>query len=898
MLLKIYDLKLNRQINPIGIDRKELQFSFKVTGGTSFLVNIYEGYEHRKIFSKKIALSKIGCFYLSYPFKTGQRYYWDVTCNGITSELASFETALPLDSDFITVNETIVCPILWKEFDLGKIVQARLYITGLGLYRAFINGTRIGDNYLTPLFNDYDAYLRYQTYDITSLLDHHNKIEVFLGDGWYKGRFGAGQTIYGDTYLLCAKLVAELEDGSRCVIQTDETWKASDSVILDASIYNGETRDDSKNPSVRTSCIKQEVTYRLVPDTTVPVINKMEIHPSIFVSPKGEQILDFGQNMVGFCKFICREERGRQIHLQYGEVLQQECFYNGNYRSAKAEYNYTSDGCIKEVEPFFTFYGFRYVKVSGISKIDPKDFTGVVLYSDLQQTLQVSTDHVKLNRLMQNSLWGQRGNFIDIPTDCPQRDERLGWTADAQVFVNTACYHMDCYSFYKKYLNDLRYDQKVHYEGDIPMYSPSLKKAAGSGGAVWADAGTIIPWNLYQAYGDKRLLDENYSMMKEYTDTVITVDKKDGNHHIITSGFTYGDWLAQDGVCPQALLGGTDENFIKSIYYKNSLDLTAKAAKVLRKKEDERYYSSLSNQVRKAILREYFTPVGKLAVDTQTAYVLSLYYQVFIDKNKVIEGLKARLKKDLYRIKSGFTGTPLMLPVLFENGMDEEAYRILFNEEFPGWLYAVNLGATTIWERWNSMLPDGRVNGINMNSFNHYAYGSVCEAIYKYIAGLKFTKAGCKCALIAPKLNYRLKHMKLAFESPLGTYQIEWFIQEDGVFQMDVMIPYGATAKVILPNHKDKRIDELTSGEYHYCYMPVIDYHHPFSESSIVLDLLSNKEANRVFRERLPRIYAMVTGEDEEFLAMNLIAFGYHKMFGTSLDEIAEAGKALRVIKV
>ena len=239
-----------------------------------------------------------------------------------------------------------------------------------------------------------------------------------------------------------------------------------------------------------------------------------------------------------------------------------------------------------------------------------------------------------------------------------------------------------------------------------------------------------------------------------------------------------------------------------------------------------------------------------------------------------------------------------MLPVLFENGMDEEAYRILFNEEFPGWLYAVNLGATTIWERWNSMLPDGRVNGINMNSFNHYAYGSVCEAIYKYIAGLKFTKAGCKCALIAPKLNYRLKHMKLAFESPLGTYQIEWFIQEDGVFQMDVMIPYGATAKVILPNHKDKRIDELTSGEYHYCYMPVIDYHHPFSESSIVLDLLSNKEANRVFRERLPRIYAMVTGEDEEFLAMDLIAFGYHKMFGTSLDEIAEAGKALRVIKV
>lgn len=320
------------------------------------------------------------------------------------------------------------------------------------------------------------------------------------------------------------------------------------------------------------------------------------------------------------------------------------------------------------MEPFFTFYGFRYVKVSGISKVDPKDFTGVVLYSDLQQTLQVSTNDVKINRLMQNSLWGQRGNFMDVPTDCPQRDERLGWTADAQVFVNTACYHMDCYSFYKKYLKDLRYDQKVYYEGDIPMYSPSLKKAAGNGGAVWADAGTIIPWNLYQAYGDERRLNENYSMMKEYTDTLIMVDKKDGNRHMITSG----------------------------------------------------------------------------------------------------------------------------------------AYRILFNEDFPGWLYAVNLGATTIWERWNSMLPDGRVNGMNMNSFNHYAYGSVCEAIYQYIAGLRFTKAGCKSALIAPKLNYRLKHMKLSFDSPLGMYQIEWVIQEDGVFQMDVIIPYGATARILLPSHKDR----------------------------------------------------------------------------------------------
>ncbi|SEV99193.1 alpha-L-rhamnosidase [[Clostridium] fimetarium] len=899
--MKLYDLKINRMLNPIGLSADSLQFSFKAADGDKFRVKIYSEDKVTEVYQKIIKLKQISCFYLPYCFELGKVYFWMVECESYQSEFASFEIALPLDSEFITPVKDIICPTFIKEFRLDEISKARLYITGLGLYRAFLNGKRIGDSYLTPFCNDYDAYLRYQTYDITDLLKENNKLEVVLGDGWYKGRFGIighGGNTYGDKYLLKAKLVVEQMDGSIIEMKSDDSWLATDSVILDTSIYDGETRDDTKKLMEPTACITYNAKFMTVPDFSSPVKNKMERKPSLYVSPKGEQILDFGQNMVGFCKFMCHEEKGSEIQLQYGELLQQECFYNDNLRTAKAEFNYISDGIDKEVEPFFTFYGFRYVKVSGMKNVNPEDFTGTVLYSDLTQTLQVATDNDKINRLMQNSLWGQKGNFVDVPTDCPQRDERLGWTGDTQVFVNTACYHMDCFNFYKKYMKDLRYDQSTYYEGDIPMYSPSIKKMAGKGGAVWADAGTIVPWNVYQAYGDAQLLSENYSMMKDYVDTVIAADIKEGNHHIITSGFTFGDWLAQDGVCAQASLGGTDSNFIKTVYYRNSLELVSKAAKVLKKKEDVKYYASLANKVKKAILNEYFSDNGRLAVDTQTAYVISLHYNIYKDKNKLIEGFKIRLNKDFYRMKSGFTGTPLMLPVLFENGMVNDAYRILFNEKCPGWLYAVNLGATTIWERWNSILPDGTISGTNMNSLNHYAYGAVCEAIYAHIGGLKCASPGWNSALIAPKPNHRLKHMKIVFDSPRGIYQVEWKILDDGNFKLDVVIPFGTTATIQLPDHEGNLSTIVSAGEYKYCYMPVIDYLHPFNQYSIMLDILCNEEAANIFKEKLPKVYDQVTGENEEYLSMNFVALGYLPIFATNSNEVATVGEMFNKVKV
>lgn len=899
--MNIYDLKVDRIKNPVGLFHKNLQFSFKVTGGEEFLILIRDEKTGDTVFSETIGRDNISAYYPSIDFLPGTVYTWQISCGNVKSEVANFETAAKLDASFITPSTDLTCPMIYKNFSCSEIKSARLYITGLGLYRAFINGERVGNLYLTPYFNDYDDYLRYQSYDVTSLLTEENKIEVLLGDGWYKGRIGIdghGGETWGDKYLLSAKLVIEDKAGVITEIPTDESWMAENSVIMETSIYDGEHRDDTLAEQSPVSCEKVKTDYNLLPDLSSPVKEKALLKPTLYTSPKGEQILDFGQNMVGICRFRDRLNKGDKISLKFGEVLQEDCFYRDNLRSAKAEFTYVSNGEGLEVEQLFTFYGFRYALVDGVESVDPNDFTGVVLYSDLEDTLTVETDSKNLNQLLKNAYWGQRGNFLDVPTDCPQRDERLGWTADTQVFVDTACYNMDCYGFYKKYMRDMRFDQETYYEGDIPMYSPSLKKSAGNGGAVWADAGTIIPWKTYMAYGDKILLKENYTMMKEYVYTLENRDREDGGTHLIRSGFTFGDWLAQDGICEQALMGATDDVFIKSVYYYNSVDLIAKAAEVLGFTKDNEHYNQLKSDIKNAILAEFFSANGRFALDTQTSYVLALKYDLYADKDRVIDAFKERLRKDFYKMKSGFTGTPLLLPVLFENGLTEDAYRILFNEECPGWMYAINLGATTIWERWNSLLEDGTISGINMNSLNHYAYGAVSEAVYAHICGLKSTEAGWKKALIAPKPNFQVKKSDITFNSPVGDYRVSWNISKVGWFEMKVEIPYGATAEVLLPGHPEGKTELLEGGTYSYRYESVVDFWHPYNKHSKLLDLVNNSVTADILKREIPQGYAFITGENEEFLPNELISLAFIDMFGVSFEDIMRLDSILKEVEV
>ena len=865
----IDNLKVNHLKNPFGIDVKGNTFSFLTNEKGPFKAKLF--CEDKLVQSREVKLEEANAFSFKDPLQYNTIYKLVVESSSSKAEL-NFETSIKLSSPFIKPkNKGIFSPIFFKNIKIEKeIKKARLYITGLGLYQAFINDKKVGNAYLTPGLNDYDYYLRYQTYDITELLklNEENTIEVHMGDGWYKGRYGIDKPIekadkvFGDEYKLCLNLSVYFKDEKEktLTIESDASWKVRKSKEVSNNIYDGEEIDYTLPESKEEEVIITEEKYNLIPDYGALMVEKKILKPELYISPKGEQILDFKQNMVGFIRYKGDLSKGQELTIIHGEVLQQKNFYNANYRTAKAIAKYKGDGEKRIYEPKFTYFGFRYALIKGIEKVEPKDFEGVVIYTDLEKTLKFKSDNENINKLVKNCKWGQRGNFLDVPTDCPQRDERLGWTADTQVFVNTACYNMDSYIFYKKYLNDLRGDQTMYFNGDIPMYCPSLKKEAGEGGAVWADAGTIIPWNLYLNYGDKSLLESSYNIMKDYAETLIKKDISQGNKKLILEGFTFGDWVAQDGVCAQSVMGGTDPKFIKCVYYYRSIELTSFAAKELGKDEDFQKYDKLKKDIYNAILDEYFAPNGKLALDTQAAYVLSLHYKIYRNKERVIEDFKERLRKDFYRIKTGFTGTPLILLCLFDNGMDDYAYRILFNEKFPGWIYCIKLGATTIWERWNSLLEDGTISGISMNSLNHYAYGSVCETIFSRIVGLRNLSPGWKKVLIKPQINYRLKNITFSFESISGKFEISWKSQIEK-FNLNVVIPNGVEAEIILPNKKSYKV---TEGKYDYeCEIDKTIYA-PFSINTPIIDILNNEDANKLFKEILPNSYLMATGENDE----------------------------------
>ena len=819
--LYIYDLKINHISNPFGIDIYNNSFSFLSNNEGPFKVSLISLKNNKTIQSKKVLLENCHSIYFNKPLEYQTSYIFRVEDNHYVNELL-FETAQKLNARFIIPkNKVFESPIFIKEFSLDcnikEISKARLYITGLGLYQAFINEKKVGKGYLTPGYNDYDFYLRYQTYDIYELLREKNKIEVHMGNGWYKGRFWLREkNSFGSDYILCGLIYIKYKNGTEINIYTDNSWKVKKSKEIMNNIYDGEIIDYTLPESGLEEVIEfnDSKKYKLIPDFGALIQEKEIMKPSLIESNKGEVILDFKQNIVGFVRYRGNLKYGQKLKLSHGEILQNNTFYNENYRSAKAIAVYTSDGINRNYEPKFTYYGFRYVLVEGleINKTLIEDFEGVVLYTNLENTILYNS-HDVINKVISNALRSQKGNFLDVPTDCPQRDERLGWTGDAQVFSNTACFNMDSYIFYKKFMKDLRIEQVNYYRGDIPSFSPSMKQLSMPGGAVWADAGVIIPWNIYLNYGDINLLKENYLMMRDYVQTLISKDQIQGNSHLILDGFTFGDWLALDGQNPLSNSGATDPGFIMSVYYYHSVDLISLAAKELKYFSDYDKYNTLKKNIYEAILKEFFEDNGKLKLETQTSYILCLHYKIYKDKNIIIGSFKQRLENDLYLLQTGFTGTPLLLLALFDNGMDKYAYKILYNKYFPGWLYTIKLGATSIWERWDSLLPDGTINKKGMNSFNHYAFGSVSEAIYSRIGGLVNLSPGWKKVRIKPHINLRKKKFYLSYKSISGKYIIDWEILDKKKFRIKLVIPNGCKAEVILPN---ENIYNVISGDYEF----------------------------------------------------------------------------------
>lgn len=771
------------------------------------------------------------------------RYYWQVEVwddkgDHGKSETAYFETAAQLkESAWIRAPfEKKIHPLFRKKISVEqKPVKARLYICGLGVYEAYVNGEKIGDEYLTPYCNDYNLWLQYQTYDVTDQIhEGDNCLGVMLGNGWYKGRFGFVEhmgELYGDTCHMICELHLTYADGSKCVIPSDESWLCAPAPVLESSIYDGEIWDSRKEiPGWSEAGCEAEgfvhaVRYEekkglLVPRLSLPVKIMEKIKPAELIHTAADElVIDFGQEMTGWVEFLCEEPEGSEIVFQFGEILQEGKFYNENLRSAKEEYHYISNGKKVWVRPHFTFYGFRYMKVTGIKDVRLENFAGCVMYSEMERTGGIQTSDPKVNQLVHNALWGQKGNFLDVPTDCPQRDERMGWTGDAQVFSATASYNMYTPAFYRKYLYDMKLEQDT-LNGSVPHVVPdvlgqidrilhakdkesdNVAVSTAHGSCAWSDAGTVIPWTIYQAFGDKTLLEQQYGNMKSWADYIRKVDvEKCGGSFLWTDGFHFADWLALDNYHKGSCFGATDPYFVASAYYYYSVSLTAKAAKALEKKEDAAYYEDLALHIKEAFLKEYYTATGRLAQETQTALAIVLWLDLIPEgaKQRQIDRLMEKLEEEKMHLTTGFVGTPLLCPVLTQNGHADAAYTLLLNEDFPSWLYEVNMGATTIWERWNSVLPDGSISDTGMNSLNHYAYGSVVEWMYRYMCGLN----GCEEApgyerfMICPYVDERFEWVRMSYDSAKGKIRSEWRKKDNGYFYK-VEIPFDTEADFVL----------------------------------------------------------------------------------------------------
>ena len=841
--MKIERLKINHLTTPLGFRLDEPQLSWVVTESTgtkpvwarveaaadaSFANLLYDS-------GKRDDLNPLACP-LPLTFAPSTRYFSRVTVSaddGHSGTASSwFETGKmdePFAGQWIAAPfEKTVHPILRRTFTLdGAAEDARLYITGLGLYEAYLNGQPVTDEVLTPFYNDYNFWVQVQTYDVTGLLRAgENVLDVYLGNGWYKG-FGPNESdgsrteLYGDRMQMLAELRAVLPDGKSFCLASDESFRCHTGPVLESTIYDGEIYDarladpgeDGWAAAVSVDAPVGAAADRL----STPLRRHEAVKPvKLLHTPAGEQVLDFGQVITGWVEADVLLPAGAEMALDYGELLQHDNFYNENLRSAKAHFGFTSAGKPAHIRPHFTFYGFRFVRVTGIEAVNPDDFTAYVIHSDLERTGCIETSNVKVNRLIQNAWWGQRGNFVDVPTDCPQRDERLGWTGDAEVFAPTASFNMDTAAFYRKYLYDMALEQAT-LGGAVPFVVPDVlgqihrhfgEENHDYGSCAWADAAVMIPWTLYRFYGDKSMLAEQFPQMMAWVDWVETQDETHfGGPRLWLRGFHFADWLALDNPVAGSCFGGTDCYYVASAYYYYSTYLTARAAEALGDQANVKKYDQRAEEIRAAFRKEFFTATGRIAEPTQTAMLLALSMNLAPDeaRPRLVRDLRKKLEARNMHLDTGFVGTYHLMRTLSSVGLGACAYTLLLNEDYPSWLYEVNMGATTVWERWNSVLPDGLVSDTGMNSMNHYSYGAVVEWMYRCMCGLNAIEPGFASARIAPMSDDRFDWVRAEYASASGTYRSGWQ-RENGVLTYTVEVPFGATA-VFVPESADARLE-------------------------------------------------------------------------------------------
>ncbi|MCG3208809.1 MAG: hypothetical protein FOGNACKC_02421 [Anaerolineae bacterium] len=778
-----------------------------------------------------------------------QRVYWKVKVWDETGQVAEsapawWEMSLlnsPWQAGWITpewdedVNRSQPAPLLRRTFSADSgLIAARVYATSLGLYQLRLNGQRVGDAVLTPGWTSYDHRLQYQTYDVTGLVrPGDNALGAILGDGWYRGHMGftGARNLYGNRLALLLQLHLTYADGRVEIISSDEQWRAARGPIQMSDIYMGEDYDarlekpgwdsagyaDADWAGVRVLDYTKEIVVAQVG----PFIRRHEqLKPvSILRSPKGETILDFGQNMVGWVKLRVRGAAGTTVTLRHAEVLdRQGNLYTDNLRQAKQTTRYTLKGLTdadEVYEPHFTFQGFRYVAVEGFpGEPAPDNFTGVVVHSDTPPTGSFECSNPLINQLQRNIVWGQKGNFVDVPTDCPQRDERLGWTGDTQVFIRTACFNMNVPTFFTKWLRDLSADQR---NGSVPHVVPDviaktglgeLGDERGSGAAAWGDAAVICPWTIYLCYGDTRLLAEQYESMVGWVEYI---RRRADEDLIWRKDFQFGDWLDYRGHDDRLPTPVTNTELIGTAFFAYSAGLLAQVARVLGKTADAERYAELAATVKAAFNAEFVTPAGRVGPNSQTAYVLALHFDLLPEAMRplAVERLVKEIEQGGYHLTTGFVGTPYLCHVLSRYGYTDVAYNLLNQESYPSWLYPVKQGATTIWERWDGIKPDGSFQDVGMNSFNHYAYGAIGDWLVQVVAGLELDPAapGYKRILIQPQPGGGLTYASAGFDSPYGRVESKWAL-EAGRLQLAVTIPANTEGVIHLPAQSVEAVTE------------------------------------------------------------------------------------------
>lgn len=832
-MLKIKKLRIEYRENPIGIDVKKPRFSWILESDGQNVcqercrIIVKDGetevWDSQDMLTGQSVLVEYG----GEELKPVTEYTVLVSVSDDKGEAASckgsFETGLlsieNYHGEWITHAPTQkdVPAVFFKNFKLKeKVKKARIYASALGIYELSLNGEKVGNQFFAPGWTSYHHRIQYQAYDITSYLKNENRLEITVANGWYKGILGfiTGVNHYGDTAAAIAYIRITYDNGVTEIIGTDGSWKCTTGQTRFAEFYMGEIIDRTigKQPEEEVRLYDYPKSVLTAQESEAVTVTERLQPVKTIITPKGETVLDFGQNMAGVISCRLCQKKGTSVKIRHAEVLDKEGnFYTDNLREAKSEDVFICSGEEETFMPRFTFHGFRYICIEGLEEPwEPEDFTACVLHTDMEPTGSFECSHKEVTRLQKNIEWGQRSNFLDIPTDCPQRDERLGWTGDAQVFAGTASYNYNTALFFAKWLRDLKAEQTKEY--GVPHIIPNIL-GNKEGATGWGDAATVIPWTMYLVYGDKRILEEQYESMKDWVEYIRS---KAGDSNLWQQGFQYGDWVALDKE-EGTDVGATDVYLIATAYYAYSTEILVNAAKVLGFMEDAKEYEELHSRIVKSFRDEYITKTGRLVSETQTGCVLALHFGLAEEtcRPRILKSLLQNLARHKNHLVTGFLGTPYLCHVLSENEAHEIAGKLLLQEDYPSWLYEVKMGATTIWERWNSLMPDGSIDESGMNSFNHYAYGAIGDWMYQRIAGIRLLEPGYKKSRIAPEFIRGITWAKGSLETVYGTLSCAWSCENKKI-KVDIVIPANTTATIKLPEKEEEL--ELGSGVYQYCY--------------------------------------------------------------------------------